>query len=40
MAPVNQEVIMHFPPQYIIGKQVGEEKELAKYEDDNVVVTV
>lgn len=40
MAPVNQEVIMHFPPQYIIGKQVGEEKELAKYEDDNVIVTV
>ena len=29
MAYKNPEVIKHFPPQYIIGKQVGEPKEIA-----------
>ena len=38
--PTNKEVIAHYPPQYIIGKQVGEDRELARYEDDCVVVTV
>lgn len=34
----NVEVISHWPPQYIIGKQVGEEREVALYEDDLVTV--
>ena len=38
--PTNKEIIPHYPPQYIIGKQVGEDRELARYEDDRVLVTV
>jgi hypothetical protein len=34
------EVIMHYPPQYIIGKQVNDDREIARYENEHVLVTV
>jgi hypothetical protein len=37
----SEEVIEHFPPQLIIGKQVAEDKELLVYDEDpNVRVTL
>lgn len=33
----NPEVIEHFPPQLIIGKQVGDDKELLVYDEDPLV---
>jgi len=38
MAYKNPEVIPHFPPQYIIGKQVDEAKEIAVHEHELVTV--
>ena len=38
MAFTNDEVIKHFPPQYIVGKQVDEMKELAVQEHELVTV--
>lgn len=32
----NSEVIEHWPPQVIIGKQVGDELEIARYEDERI----
>jgi len=34
----HDEVVEHWPPQVIIGKQVGEELEIARYEDDRIQV--
>lgn len=34
----NPEVVEHWPPQVIIGKQVGEELEICRYEDDRIQV--
>jgi hypothetical protein len=34
----NAEVIKHWPPQLIVGQQVGEEREVARYEDSNVEI--
>ena len=33
----SEEVIPHFPPQLIIGKQVGEDKEFMVYDEDPLV---
>jgi len=34
----HEDVINHFPPQLIIGKQVGEEKVILVEENENVIV--
>lgn len=34
----NIEVIEHWPPQVVIGKQVGDELEIARFEDDRIQV--
>ena len=37
----SKEIIMHYPPQYIIGKQTSEQdRELARFENEHVLVTV
>jgi hypothetical protein len=38
MAPTHPEVMDHWPPAYIIGAEVGEEKVLDAYEDDSIQV--
>lgn len=38
MAYNHPEVITHFPPQLIIGKQVGEERVLHTEENESVIV--
>ena len=35
------EIILHYPPQYVIGKQTNDqERELARFENEHVLVTV
>ena len=38
LAYKNEEVIKHFPPRYIIGKQVDDQKEIAVKENEHVTV--
>jgi hypothetical protein len=38
MAPDHPEVLAHWPPAYILGQEVGEEKVIDSYEDDSIQV--
>lgn len=38
MAFTNDEVLTHYPPQYIVGKQINEEREILVQEDEHVKV--
>ena len=38
MAYEHEEVIEHYPPQLIIGKQIGEERVILTEENENVIV--
>jgi hypothetical protein len=38
MAPTHSEVMDHWPPEYIIGPEINDEKVIENYEDDFVQV--